>query len=47
MTEKSMAWNEPGGGRKPQDPWGNRGRNSSGNGLDDVLRKISDTRWIL
>jgi membrane protease subunit HflK len=41
-----MAWNEPGGGRKPQDPWGNRGRSgggSGGNGLDDILRKISDT----
>jgi len=40
-----MAWNEPGGGRKPQDPWGNRGRGggSGGNGFDDLLRKIGDT----
>lgn len=40
-----MAWNEPGGGRKPQDPWGNRGRgggSGGGNGLDDFLRKIQD-----
>ncbi len=39
-----MAWNEPGGGRKPQDPWGNRNRKSSGGSGDfeDFLRKLSD-----
>ncbi len=38
-----MAWNEPGGGRKPQDPWGNRDRNTGGpKGVDDLLRKASD-----
>lgn len=39
-----MAWNEPGGGRKPQDPWGNRkrGGGAGGNGLDDALRQVGD-----
>lgn len=39
-----MAWNEPGGGRKPQDPWGNRGRNKPGGeqSLEDVLKRIGD-----
>ncbi|MFZ5756948.1 MAG: FtsH protease activity modulator HflK [Pseudomonadota bacterium] len=36
-----MAWNEPGGGRKPQDPWGNRKR-SSGNGLEDAVDRVID-----
>lgn len=41
-----MAWNEPGGGRRPQDPWGNRDRGKGGPGggadLDDLLRKAGD-----
>lgn len=38
-----MAWNEPGGGRKPQDPWGNRDRNAGGpKGIDDVVARIGD-----
>lgn len=44
-----MAWNEPGGGRNPQDPWGNRNRNrgagsggGGGGGLDDLLRRFLD-----
>ncbi|MFZ5723748.1 MAG: FtsH protease activity modulator HflK [Pseudomonadota bacterium] len=40
-----MAWNEPGGGRKPQDPWGNRNRSGgggSGGDMEDVLRKLGD-----
>lgn len=38
-----MAWNEPGGGRKPQDPWGNRNRKTGGGGdFEDVLRRLGD-----
>ena len=31
-----MAWNEPGGGRPPQDPWGNRNRGKKSGGNMDV-----------
>jgi membrane protease subunit HflK len=37
-----MAWNEPGGGNKPRDPWGNRPRGNPGNDLDDAVRKAGD-----
>ncbi len=40
-----MAWNEPGGGRKPQDPWGNRERKTTGgqgNPLDALIRQVTD-----
>lgn len=40
-----MAWNEPGGGRRPQDPWGSRNRGTGGGGgndLEDLLRKVGD-----
>lgn len=38
-----MAWNEPGGGRRPQDPWGNRNRGKGGaQGIDDLLNRAGD-----
>lgn len=37
-----MAWNEPGGGNKPRDPWGNRPRGNQGSDLDDAVRKAGD-----
>lgn len=39
-----MAWNEPGGGRKPQDPWGNRNRKtgSGSGGIEDFLGQLGD-----
>ncbi|MFP5383856.1 MAG: FtsH protease activity modulator HflK [Gammaproteobacteria bacterium] len=39
-----MAWNEPGGGRKPQDPWGNRSGGGKGGGtdLDDLVRQAGE-----
>jgi len=45
-----MAWNEPGGNGKNNDPWGGGGNNRGGNGggdqgppdLDEALRKLQD-----
>ncbi|MFT6771805.1 MAG: membrane protease subunit HflK, partial [Congregibacter sp.] len=33
-----MAWNEPGGGNKPRDPWG--GDNQGPPDLDEALKKL-------
>lgn len=35
-----MAWNEPGGGNKNQDPWGNRGGDQGPPDLDEIFRKF-------
>ncbi|PKM31884.1 MAG: FtsH protease activity modulator HflK [Gammaproteobacteria bacterium HGW-Gammaproteobacteria-11] len=44
-----MAWNEPGGGKNNQDPWGGGGNNGNRGGkqgppdLDEALRKLQDS----
>jgi modulator of FtsH protease HflK len=35
-----MAWNEPGGGGKDRDPWGNRGGEQGPPDLDEAFRKL-------
>jgi modulator of FtsH protease HflK len=35
-----MAWNEPPGGNKGKDPWGNRGNNEGPPDLDEIIRKM-------
>ena len=35
-----MAWNEPGGGKGPRDPWG--GKDQGPPDLDEALRKLQD-----
>jgi membrane protease subunit HflK len=37
-----MAWNEPPGGNKGRDPWGNRGNNEGPPDLDELVRKLQD-----
>jgi len=40
---QEMAWNEPGGGNGPKDPWGNKGGNQDGPpDLDEVFKKLND-----
>lgn len=35
-----MAWNEPPGGNKGKDPWGNRGNGEGPPDLDEIIRKM-------
>jgi membrane protease subunit HflK len=35
-----MAWNEPGGGNKPKDPWGGDNNNQGPPDLDEALKKL-------
>jgi len=38
-----MAWNEPGGGPKNNDPWGNKNNNNQGPpDLDEVIKNLND-----
>jgi len=37
-----MAWNEPPGGNKGKDPWGNRGNGGGPPDLDDIVRKMQE-----
>lgn len=37
-----MAWNEPGGGRKPNDPWGGNKGDQGPPDLEEVFKKLSD-----
>jgi membrane protease subunit HflK len=37
-----MGWNEPPGGNKGKDPWGNRGNNDGPPDLDEIVRKMQE-----
>lgn len=37
-----MGWNEPPGGNKDKDPWGNRGKNDGPPDLDEIIRKMQE-----
>jgi len=38
-----MSWNEPSGGNKGKDPWGNRGNGDGPPDLDEIVRKMQES----
>ncbi len=38
-----MSWNEPSGGNKGKDPWGNRGNGGGPPDLDEIVRKMQES----